>query len=106
MIIYNVTTKIALTHEEAWLHWMQHEHIPAVLATGCFIESRLLHLFENDDEEGATYATQYMARSLDDYQRYIDEYSAALRQQSINQWGAHAISFRTIMRQLGSFVEK
>lgn len=36
MYIYNVTINIDSDIQQEWLHWMQTEHIPEMLATGSF----------------------------------------------------------------------
>lgn len=41
MILYNVTVKIDLDVHDLWLRWMKEEHIPRVMETGCFVESKL-----------------------------------------------------------------
>ncbi|MGE5521009.1 MAG: DUF4286 family protein, partial [Candidatus Dadabacteria bacterium] len=48
MIIYNVTTKINASVADSWLRWMQQEHIPEVMDTGCFSEYRFARLLEQD----------------------------------------------------------
>jgi hypothetical protein len=42
MIIYNVTTNIHESVHDQWMIWMQHKHIPEVLATGKFTAARLV----------------------------------------------------------------
>ncbi|MFY8045434.1 MAG: DUF4286 family protein, partial [Chitinophagaceae bacterium] len=42
MFIYNVTVKIDPSIEADWIQWMKEEHIPEVLATGKFFESRFV----------------------------------------------------------------
>ena len=61
MYIYNVTIKVDHAIAKEWLRWLKQEHIPEILATGCFTEATILELLENVDEEGATFAVQYKA---------------------------------------------
>lgn len=98
MYIYNVTNKVSWAIQDQWVQWMKEVHIPEVMATGCFTESRMLHLLENDDEEGATYAVQYRVASKEQYEHYINTYAPALRQDALNRWGDQFIAFRTIMQ--------
>ncbi|MEN9497371.1 MAG: hypothetical protein RL750_270, partial [Bacteroidota bacterium] len=51
-LLYNVTVKVNHAIHADWLRWMQEEHMPEVVSTGCFNGCRLLHLLESDDEEG------------------------------------------------------
>lgn len=97
MLIYNVTTKVATPIARQWLQWMQQEHIPAVMATGCFTTYQLARLLEVDDSEGPTYAVQYSAESHEAYNRYIAEHSGVLRQEAFDKWGNAFIAFRSLM---------
>lgn len=97
MIIYNVTTKINVSVADSWLRWMQQEHIPEVMDTGCFSEYRFARLLEQDDTEGPTYTIQYIAESKADYNRYIELYAHSLREKVVKKWQHLFISFRTLM---------
>ncbi|MEO8589060.1 MAG: DUF4286 family protein, partial [Flavobacteriales bacterium] len=44
MILYNVTINIDLDVEREWLVWMKETHIPEVMATGLFLESRMFRV--------------------------------------------------------------
>lgn len=76
---------------------MQQEHIPAIMATGCFTTHQLVRLLEIDDSEGPTYAVQYGAESYEAYNRYITVYAEGLRQEAFEKWGHAFIAFRTLM---------
>ena len=97
MIVYNVTTKVAPAIAAAWLEWMKEEHIPDLVQTGCFTHAVILRIKDLDDTDGPTYAVQYHAESMAQYNNYIEEYSATLREKVINKWGDQFVSFRTVM---------
>lgn len=101
MIIYNVTVKV--THKIAadWLRWMKEEHMPELLRTGLFIESRLCRLLEQDESDGITYAAQYHLDSLEDYQAYIKEHADGMRQKGLRKFGDQAIAFRSVLEVVG-----
>lgn len=98
MLIYNVTVKVDAAIAASWLQWMKEEHIPEIMATGCFSHYQIVQLMEQDDTEGPTYAMQYYAASVDDYERYIQEFADTLRLKSTHQWGDRFIAFRSLMR--------
>lgn len=98
MFIYNVTIKVRNDIHEAWLQWLQKEHIPDVLSTGCFTESAVYRLLEIDDSEGPTYAVQYRAESKAQYNQYIELFANDMRQRSFEKWGDAFIAFRTLMQ--------
>ncbi|MBZ5858725.1 DUF4286 family protein [Flavihumibacter profundi] len=97
MFIYNVTLKIDWSIMEDWLKWMKDEHMPEVLSTGCFENSRLLRLIEVDETDGPTFAAQYTAKTREAYNRYITQYAEILRKKSFEKWGNRFIAFRSVM---------
>jgi hypothetical protein len=98
MIIYNVTTKVSNNINDAWLHWMKLEHIPAIMNTGLFHDYRICRLLEQDDQEGPTYSVQYFTDTLENYQTYLEEHAPAFRQLSYELFGSQFVAFRTVMQ--------
>ena len=96
-IIYNVTIKVDQRIATTWLDWLREEHIPAIIATGCFTGYKVVRLLEIDEAEGPTYAVQYFATDLAEYTRYIRDYAPVFRQDSSNKWGEAFIAFRSLM---------
>ena len=72
MVIYNVTIKVEWSIQEHWLRWMKDVHIPEVLGTEMFYKYQLVRLLEVDDTDGPTFAVQYYAKNLADYNFYIN----------------------------------
>ena len=97
MIVYNVTIKIEKDIADEWLRWLLEEHIPEIINTGCFTDSRVLKLLETDESEGLTYAIQYFADNPESYKDYTENYAGRMRQQSFDKWGNKFIAFRSLM---------
>jgi hypothetical protein len=100
MILYNVTVQTDPSIHEAWLLWMKTEHIPDVMATGCFSEFRFWRLLETDENSGPTYAAQYIAASKEAYTRYIEVFAPEMRRRGMERWGDRFIAFRTVMEHV------
>ncbi len=98
MFIYNVTIKISHSIHDSWLRWLKEEHVPEVLATGCFSKAVIVRLLETDDSEGPTYAVQYFAESKAAYNFYTEKFAAVLRQKSFDKWGDKFIAFRSLLQ--------
>ncbi len=98
MLIYNVTTKVEPIIHHAWVEWMKDKHIPEVMKSGCFSRFQFVQVLETDESDGFTYAVQYYAATKDDYQRYIDEFAPALRQDAMKTWGNKFAGFRSLMQ--------
>lgn len=97
MLIYNVTIKVDESIASDWLQWMRQEHIPRIMDTGCFAEFKMVRLLDIDDSEGPTYAVQYFATTMDNYQQYQQQHAPLIRKESIDKWGDRFIAFRTLM---------
>lgn len=100
MIIYNITVKVATGASENWLKWMKEVHIPEMLATGLFSEYRISRLLEQDDSEGPTFAIQFYAPTMEDYQIFKNKHQRALRQKGYDTFGDQFIAFSTVMEVL------
>jgi len=97
MIIYNVTVNIEHAVHDEWLLWMKNVHIPDVMRTGRFTESRMLRLLGDEDSGGVTYAIQYTCNSLDDFKKYEQTEAPALRAQHSEKFNNRFVAFRTLM---------
>ena len=96
-LLYNVTIKVDQTIAVDWLNWLQNEHIPDVMATGCFEKSNVMRLLDIDESDGPTFAVQYLAAGREKYDHYLEKYSAEMRQRSFDKWGNRFIAFRSLM---------
>ena len=98
MIVYNVTCNVGSHMAEEWLKWMQEEHIPDVMQTGCFTECKILKLLtEADDNEGINYAIQYTANTLDNYNQYKDQFGPILQAKTKEKYGDSVLAYRSLL---------
>ncbi len=96
MIIYNVTVSIDADAHDTWLAWMKQEHIPRVMATQRFLSSRMHKVLAQDDG-GVTYAIQYTAADMGQYERYRDEEAPRLQAEANARFGGRFHAFRTLL---------
>ena len=94
MIIYNVTSNIHESVHDQWLQWMQHTHIPEMIATGKFTKARLVKVLL-DEEGSVTYSVQFYTDCKANLEKYYDEDADRLRQQTKEKFGDKVNSFRT-----------
>ncbi len=97
MFIYNITTHVAHSIKEVWLDWMEKKHIPEIMQKECFVKYQICKVLEIDETEGVTYAIQFYAESKAQYNRYIEMYATALREDAVRCWGNKTIGFRSLM---------
>jgi hypothetical protein len=97
-IMYNVTISVDKDTEIEWLSWMNSTHLPDVMATGMFLEYRMLKLIEPSTDEGATYAIQYIAKNMETYELYKTKFAPGLQAQTIARFGNKFSAFRTVLQ--------
>ena len=102
-IIYNVTVSIDLAVEKEWVSWMKEKHIPDVMATGCFLESRFTKVLNDQDQGGASYSIQYLLANEADYQLYLNEFAARLQQEHALKYHGKFAAFRTMLQMVAQF---
>lgn len=99
MILYNVTVKVELDIHDEWLRWMQHVHIPDVMATGKFAAYKLCRIL-HQEPDGVTYAIQYFAPNMAAFQRYQEEDAKRLQTEHSERFKDQYVAFRTLMEVL------
>lgn len=99
MILYSVTVNIDHDVHDEWLAWMKEVHIPEVMETGVFIESRICRIHAEEDG-GKTYSFQYLAKTMDDYNRYQNEFAPKLQKSHTDKYAGKFVAFRTILEVL------
>lgn len=102
MIIYNVTVSIDVSIHEEWLHWMRTKHIPDVLSSGCFIESRLSRI-HGEEEGGMSYSIQYLAESQDQLDVYQQLFAPKLQHEHASKYAGRFAAFRTNLTLIEEF---
>ena len=101
MIIYNVTCNVEPHLELEWLEWMQQVHIPEVMNTGCFLSFKILKLLTSaQDDVGVNYAIQYTTETLENYERYQQNFGPALRDKTLAKYGESVMAFRTLLEEV------
>ena len=103
MIIYNVTCKVDSSREDEWVKWMREIHVPDVCKTGCFVKATFLKLKYPAEDEGVTYAIQYLCPSMQILDQYLTEHAPALQVDHVTRFGTDVVAFRTILEKLGEY---
>ena len=97
MILYNVTVNIDASVQEDWLNWMKKVHIPDVLATGLFVENRIMRVLNTEEGEGFTYSVQYTLNSMEDYEAYQRDHAARLQSEHSRRYSNKFVAYRTLL---------
>lgn len=102
MILYNVTVSIDPAIAEDWLDWMRKNHIPDVMATGCFLESRISRV-HGEEEGGETYAITYLAPTQDKMDEYREIHAPLLQKDHADRYAGRFAAFRTVLSVIEEF---
>jgi len=97
MYIYNVTIKIDLDVKDQWIEWMKNEHLPMVMETGCFEDYKMLRLML-DEEDGDTYAVQYLVKDLETLEKYQMNHGPQLRNETEKYFKDKFIAIRSVLQ--------
>jgi hypothetical protein len=97
MVLYNVTVKIDHSAHQEWRQWMLNKHIPDVMATGMFADYRFCRLLGEGEEDGITYAIQYLAHSMASFQIYQERFAKDLQAEHTHHFSGKYVAFRTLL---------
>ena len=92
MVIYEVTTDVSPNGIAAYETYMRDTHIPAVLATGCFVSASI------DRSMPGRYRVRYAARTMDILDRYLATHATQFRA----DFAAHLGNGVTVSREVWS----
>ena len=102
MILYNVTVSIDPSIADDWVNWMRSNHIPDVMATGCFVESRISRV-HGEEEGGVTYAITYLSPSQEKMDEYQQQHAPVLQKDHAERYAGKFAAFRTILSVIEEF---
>ncbi len=94
MVVYEVTARVDDTLREDYERYMRGEHIPAVLATGCFRSASFERTL------GGTYRMCYRAASQAALDVYLRDHTTGLRAGFAQRFPAGVSLSREIWTQL------
>lgn len=97
MILYNVTVNIDVEKEKEYVEWMKNVHIPEVMATGLFEDSKFFKLLQETEEGGVNYSTQYFAQKMGKIHQYQENFAAELQEKMRIKFGTHFVAFRSLL---------
>ena len=102
MIIYNVTVSIDEDVHDEWLKWMHEVHVPDVMNTGLFIESRISRILA-EEEGGKSYSIMYLCESQETLDKYQEEHAPKLQEEHTRRYQGKFAAFRTLLEVKHTF---
>jgi Domain of unknown function (DUF4286) len=100
MLLYTVTVSINKTIEADWVKWMKDIHIPNVLNTGLFSGHQFYKVLSHDDPTTCSFCAMYYVPVLDNFEKYLNDFAPALRQEVDQKFGGQYAAFRTLLEEV------
>jgi hypothetical protein len=101
MITYNVTINIEDDVHQQWLSWMINKHIPDVMETKLFSDYKIMKIISRqEDETGQTFAIQYRAENIENYNIYQKDFAPQLQAETQKLFGGKFVAFRTLLEDI------
>lgn len=101
MLIYSVTVNLHQEIFEEWLSWMKNDHIPDVLATGCFTDHRISQVIQPAQEDGSfTVNIQYFCTNDEILEQYLTAFAPKLQKHHTDRFQGKFVAFRSILQDL------
>lgn len=102
MILYSVTVSIDPIVAEEWLNWMRSVHIPEVMSTQCFTESRISKILV-DDENDISYSIMYVCPNQELMDEYTSKHLPRLQKDHSQRYEGRFAAFRTLLNVIEEF---
>ena len=83
--------------------WMQHKHIPEILATGKFSSARMVRVLIEEEMGGVTYSVQYTTDSKETLEKYYQEDAPGFREEGLKLFGDKMLAFRTELELIADY---
>ncbi|MCH8556721.1 MAG: DUF4286 family protein [Balneolia bacterium] len=102
-MIYAVTVHIEKESEHAWVVWMKSKHIPDVMATGLFLNCRMMRSELVLQKGYITYMMHYELADKEKFKEYEDKHAARLRNDVILNFDGRFIASRDLLEITARF---
>ncbi len=96
-LVYEVHVEIDADKAADFATYMQTKHLPEILDTGCFVA------IEFECIAGNHFRSRYIARTREDIDRYLEEFTAAFRDDFARHFPNGVKVWREIWEQLQTF---
>jgi hypothetical protein len=99
MHVCNISFQVDPRIEEVWLHWMNEQFIPSILATQCFSSHQLYEL-EVTADQGPTYTLQLFTTNENLLLKFKENHAVSLFDRLPATWGEQCFHFSSFMKSV------
>jgi hypothetical protein len=100
MLLYNITVGIDKEIENDWVIWVKQNYIPAILATGFFVESKMYRIVTHEDESSVSYSIQLFAEKIENVVQYLNEHTSTIIEAHRLKFKDRHVVFNTLLEEV------
>jgi hypothetical protein len=100
MLLYNVTIGIDKDIEEEWIDWIKINHIPAVMKTGLFVDSRMYKILHDQEDGTISYSIQYFAKTIANINQYLQKFAPQIVEEHRQKFLNKHVVFQTLLEEI------
>ncbi|MCX8489692.1 MAG: DUF4286 family protein [Cyclobacteriaceae bacterium] len=100
MFLYNVTVGVDKEIEKDWLAWIKQNYLPAVAATGFFVESKIYRIVTHDDESSVSYSIQLFAPRIENVVEYLAQHTETIIETHRQRFKDRHVVFNTLLEEV------
>ncbi len=100
MFLYNVTIGIDKEIELEWIKWIKEQHIPKIMDTGFFLESKLYKVVSQEDEGSVSYCIQLFSDKIEKIVEYLDKHTHTIIDEHRQKFKDRHVVFNTLLEEI------
>lgn len=100
MIVFNTTFHVAQEIHEAFIEYMLQRFIPMSTKSGLLSSPRLARVFGKEDDEGHSYAMEFVAADIVALEQWNADESETVYAPLLDKFKEKLIGFSTIMQTI------
>jgi S-adenosylmethionine:tRNA-ribosyltransferase-isomerase (queuine synthetase) len=100
MFLYNVTVGIDKEVETEWIAWIKEQHIPKIMNTGYFLESKLYKVVSQEDEGSVSYCIQLFSDKIEKIVEYLDKHTNTVIEEHRQKFKDRHVAFNTLLEEI------
>jgi hypothetical protein len=97
MIIYNTTYSVSDKVYGSFLKWVKEKHIPQMISSGYFSESKLSRVLTDEDQDGNSISLQLTAESVNAVSKWREQYGDLFEMEISSLFSVNVLYFSTFL---------
>ena len=100
MLLYNITVGIDQEIEQEWISWIRENHLPFVMGTGLFIDSKMYRILHDENPGTISYSIQHFAKGIEEINQFLNVFAPTLIEQHRQRFINRHVVFQTLLEEI------